>query len=198
MIQHAGIILWGGEVGSNEILDKVNLLRVNGIPRVCVAATNTSFQTPRGSALITLYEQKPVGSCVALQRAIQYCRVSNLLGGDISEDGVLVVYGGASITPRMIQKMLQISTIAEARNIDMFAMTRVRQTPRPKLVVGHEGVVEGVIQEERGQELDGVMFIAKRFFDEMMLAPTRQIKDFIVWCVQNKRRIYAVMNSCCG
>jgi hypothetical protein len=200
VLPHAGVVLWKNDIGSYEMIQKVNILRAHGVPRVCVAGAGAIHSQPNeGTFLTTLYEAKPVGSFIAMIRALRYCQSSFALGNDVTDKGIVVMYSRCNISPMMLDKLFQLSTLGDVQPIDMFMMVRLHtDSPNSKFIIGQMGKIEQTHVVPRGFESDGLVYITKRFFNDLVNCPARDMREFYTWCLKEGKWVQAVINSCCG
>jgi len=189
-MDNIGIILWDGMASLEEVTGQHNIMRASGINRICVTAGG-SF----ASSMATIFEKSPIGSYPALLRSIHYCEAH--FAGDVNRKGYFVHYADKPITPAMISRMLQVSTICEVQKIDMIVMLRlVDHSGNLKYSVGHDGLIDGVLERGRGHENFGFMYITRQFIKKMPKEYTK-MQDFVSWAVKSPEiKVYGLIQSC--
>lgn len=194
-MNNVGLILWDGEKSIDDAITHQNIMRGCGINRICVAATG-QFSTKIPSPIITLFEKEPVGSYIALLRGLKYCEMSFMHDKQMSK-GVFVHYLDKPISPYMISKVMQLSTICEQRDVDIImALQLVERDGTPKYSVGRTGLVEASVNRKRGLENMGLLYFSNKF---MAKAPKKikKINDFLEWVMtSNQIKIHGLIQSC--
>jgi hypothetical protein len=189
-MDNVGIILWDGTTSLEEVTGQHNIMRASGINRICVAAGGNF-----ASSIATILEKNPIGSYPAFLRATHYCE--SHFAGDINRKGYFVHYADKPITPTMISKMLQVSTICDVQKIDMIVMLRlVDQSSSIKFSVGHSGLIEGMLERSRGHENFGLMYVTRQFIKKMPPQMTK-MQELIEWAVKSPEiKVYGLIQSC--
>jgi hypothetical protein len=193
-MDNVGLILWDGTTSVENMTSQHSMMRGAGINRICVVGCG---QTARPNSLITLYENKPIGSYAALVRGVNYCEMSMFNGSTVNQEGVFIHYADEPLTLNIINKIMQISTICSNGSADIvMALRLVDDSSKPKYAIGHDGTIQGVQERSRGHENFGTLFIKRGFLKGMPTGFTK-IHEFIDWAVKNDTaKIYGAIISC--